>query len=330
MKKIRAAQIGMSTHGHSVQIFDSMKKQSELYDIVGYAIPDGQNVIPSRAASLEGYNKLTIEQIMNDPDIEAVIVESDEEDLTKYALMASRHGKHVHMEKPGGFDHDEYVELINTMKSTGKVFHTGYMYRYNPVIIDLLNRVKNGELGDILTVEAQMNCWLNEDYHHWLAGYPGGMTYYLGCHLIDLVLLLQGIPEKVIPLNKASGMYGAKSEDLGMAVLEYPNGMSFIKTTASEKGGFRRRQLVVTGTKGMIEIKPLESYDEDGLHTYSTEYFDSGWHVHGKENRSESFDRYDEMMNDFALIIRGEHENPYTYDYELKLHEIIMKCCGKL
>ena len=36
------------------------------------------------------------------------------------------------MEKPGGTDKNMFNELIDVMKKTGKVFHTGYMYRYNP------------------------------------------------------------------------------------------------------------------------------------------------------------------------------------------------------
>jgi len=329
MRKVKVAQIGMSTHGHSVQVFASMKKQSELFDIAGYFIPEGQEVIPSRAVEFEGYDALTLEQIMNDPEIEAVVVESDEEDLTKYALMAAMHGKHVHMEKPGGFCHDEFEELISVMKKSGKVFHTGYMYRYNPMVRELISDVKSGKLGKILSVEAQMNCVLNEEVHRWLSGYPGGMMYYLGCHLIDLILQIQGEPENIIPLNRPSRTYDVDSEDFGMAVFEYPNGVSFAKTIASEKGGFLRRQLVVTGTKGTVELKPLERYDEDGLHTYRTLHTSNKWSEPGIETRSAEFDRYDEMMSSFAEMIVDGKENPYTYDYELQLHKTIMKCIKK-
>ena len=44
------------------------------------------------------------------------------------------------------------------MKETGKVFHIGYMYRYNPYIQELIAQIKDGELGEIISVEAQMNC----------------------------------------------------------------------------------------------------------------------------------------------------------------------------
>jgi crossover junction endodeoxyribonuclease RuvC len=37
-----------------------------------------------------------------------------------------------------------------------------------------------------------------------------------------------------------------------MAVFQYPHGVSFVKTTDIERGGFLRRRLVVTGTKGTV------------------------------------------------------------------------------
>lgn len=76
------------------------------------------------------------------------------------------------------------------------------MYRYNPFVKELLQKVKNGELGDIISVEAQMNCMHSVNTRQWLANFPGGMMFFLGCHLIDLILQIQGMPERIIALNK--------------------------------------------------------------------------------------------------------------------------------
>ena len=35
-----------------------------------------------------------------------------------------------------------------------------------------------------------------------------------------------------------------------------------------------------------------------------------------------------QMMKNFAEIVRGK-ENPYGYDYELRLFELVMQACGK-
>lgn len=34
-----------------------------------------------------------------------------------------------------------------------------------------------------------------------------------------------------------------------------------------------------------------------------------------------------EMMEDFAQIVRKEHANPYTYEYELMVQRTLLKTC---
>ena len=100
--------------------------------------------------------------------------------------------------------------------------------------------MRAGELGRILSVEAQMNCSHPAEVRQWLQDFPGGMMFFLGCHLVDLILQLKGMPDNIIPLNRCTGMDGVTAQDFGMAVFEYPDGISFAKTSACEKGGFLR------------------------------------------------------------------------------------------
>ena len=154
--------------------------------------------------------------------------------------------------------------------------------------------------------------------------------FYLGCHLVDLILQIQGMPERIIALNKSTGVDGVSAKDYGMAIFEYKNGVSFAKTSALELGGFARRQLVVTGTKGTIELKPFERYEENSslLYTGKTEYCSTSWGDIGRYSRTDLFDRYDEMMASFAAMVRKEKTNPCTYDYELELYKAVLKACG--
>ncbi len=330
MRKIKIAQIGLNLNSHSAQIFGSLKKQSDIFDIVGYVLPENERErLPQHLNAVEGYKELTLEEVLNDPEIEAVAIETDEVHLTKYALLAAEHKKHIHMEKPGGVSLNDFERLIDTVKGNGTVFHTGYMYRYNPFVKELLAKVKNGELGEIISVEAQMNCPHPAETRQWLEAFPGGMMFFLGCHLVDLILQMKGTPEKIIPLNKCTGLDGVTAKDFGMAVFEYENGVSFAKTVAMERGGFLRRQLVVTGTKGTVEIKPFEVAAKGGQFTEKTEYYSTDWHKAGQKSTTEVYDRYDDMMASFAQMVRGEKENPYTYDYELELFKTVLAACGE-
>lgn len=330
MRKIKIAQIGLNTNSHSNEIFSSLKRQNDIFEIVGYVLPENERErLFKKTSILDGYKELTLDEVLNNPEIEAVTIETDEIYLTKYALLAAKAGKHIHMEKPGGTTLKDFEKLISIMKTTGKVFHTGYMYRYNPFVKELLSKIKNGELGEIISVEAQMSCPHTPTVRQWLQDFPGGMMFFLGCHLVDLVLQIKGSPDKIVPFNKCTGLDGVTSTDYGMAVFEYNNGVSFIKTNAFEIGGFIRRQLVVTGTKSTVEIKPFEVCLTDGQYTEKTEYYDKkSWHTPGVKERSVLHNRYDSMMAAFADMALGKTVNPYTPDYELELYKTILKACG--
>ena len=331
MRKIKIAQIGVNEHSHGSSIWRSLLKQSDLFEVVGYALPENERErLSHKMRYFEGYREMTVEEILSDPTIEAVAVETDEIYLSKYALMVAKAGKHIHMEKPGGAELAEFEAMIAAVKENNVVFHTGYMYRYNPYVQELMEQIKKGELGEITCVEAQMSCWHKPDVRKWLETVPGGMMFWLGCHLIDLILQIQGAPKQILPLSKASTVGGYSGEDFGFAALEYEHGWSFAKTISVERGGFLRRQLVVCGSEKTVELNPLEKYiDSEYLVTGRKICAAENWHVEEPYTECEKLDRYDGMMAGFAAYVRGDKQNPYTPDYELELYKTVLKCCGK-
>ena len=332
MKKIRIAQIGINRYSHAPEIFTTLKSLPELFDVAGYAlVEDERETCSNKMWCFEGYPELTLDEILNDPTIEAVTIETDEIHITKYAQMAAEHGKHIHMEKPGSQSLEGFEKLIETVKKNGKTFHIGYMYRYNPYISDAIKRAQNGDFGEVFSVEAQMSRMDSETTRKWFGSFKGGHMFYLGCHLIDLVLQLQGEPDNIIPLNCSIDPENIGTEDYAMAVMQYPHGVSFVKI-ATEVAGFIRRQLVISGTKGTVEIKPLEIgvKREEGMVPYPNRAQRRVSLSDGDRNieTSEVFGRYDAMIRAFAEMVRGEKTNPYTCDYELTLFKTILKCCG--
>ena len=330
MKKIRIAQIGLNKHSHSVEILESLLRLED-FEVVGICFPENEKErLPAKVEKHPELPEMTLEEILNDPTIEAVAVETDEIYLTKYATMALKAGKHVHMEKPGGRELDAFEEMIAAAKESGKTFHTGYMYRYNPYVQQMLEEAKRGEFGEIFSVEAQMSGHVDVELRKWLKTFPGGMMFFLGCHLVDLIYRLQGAPKEIIPMNTCSGFDDVTALDCGMAVFRYENGVSTAKTYAVERGGFARRQLVVTGKRMTVELNPLEWYVPGTPNLQTTRYlrYNKKWLEWNEPEKLEPMNRYDPMMTGFAQIVRGERENPYTPDYELELFKLVLKACG--
>jgi len=337
MKKIRIAQIG-TQHDHAIPTMETLRQLSDIFELVGVANPDrdAENPVISglEHPAYQGVPVYPVEDLL-DMNLDAVVIETWEKASTQYAQMALDRGIHVQMDKPGSESQEEFEKMVLTAKEKNLVFHTGYMYRYNPSVQKLLKSVKDGEFGEIYSVEAHMNCLHNPQKRQWLSQYKGGMLFFLGCHLIDLILQFQGMPEKIIPLSTATGFDGVTGEDFGMAVFQYKNGVSFAKTTATEPGGFMRRQLVVCGSKKTAEIQPLEAFEETPEIQYSRireidieTASQKGWGYSEAWQEFHNHHRYRDMLVAFAKMVRGEIENPWSYEYEIKLHEIILKACG--
>lgn len=332
MKKLKVIQIGTG-HAHAGLAMRSLRRQNDIFDVLGYVEPQG--FMPD--ANYDGLSRYSLEEAFALPGLEAAVVETDEKDLTKYAMLAAQRGLAVYMDKPGGDIPEEFEALMDYVEAHNVVFSMGYMYRYSPAVKELMRMVRAGELGEITHVEAQMNCMHDNKTREWLGRYQGGMMFFLGCHLVDLILRLQGEPLEIVPLNHSSDIGDIHTEDCGFAVFRYPNGVSFAKTTAVEIGGFRRRQLVVSGTKGTVEINPIEYFagDEasclkaDMYVTTLDDYKKNGWAARGEKRVFGPFDRYNEMLADFARAVRGEPNQVAAPEEERRLYRALMKACGR-
>ena len=325
---IRIAQIGLSDYNHGMQIWNSINENSDVFEVVGYALPENERELaPKRVGIYDGFREMTVEEILNDKTIQAVTIETEEKHLLKYAIMAAKAGKHIHLEKPGSQSLEEFAELVEIIKKSNTVFHVGYMYRYNPYIAELIQKIKSGELGEILSVEAQMSCYHKPALRKWLEGYKGGSFFYLGCHLVDLIMQIQGKPNRIIPLNKQTGLDDINSTDFGFSVFEYDKGISFAKVNSHERGGYFRRSLVVTGSKANAVLCPLEEGNEANMTTTMNFCDQNSFGARGIVSTCEPFGRYRAMMRSFGDYVNGTKQNPFTLEYEFEVYKTLLKCC---
>lgn len=335
MSKIKVVQYGTWEYCHSDHIMSTIRSMPNLYEIVGVCEPNEQR--RKRAMNTECYkelNWLTEEEILKNKTLDAVIIETDELEQDSAALKFTKYGVNVHLEKPGGAT-ENFEKAVKNAQKNGTVFHMGYMYRYNPAVKKSIELVRSGVLGEINYVEAHMSIKYSNDMLNMLGSLPSGMMYYLGCHLTDLMYKIMGNPKRVIPYNFSTGSENSSCTDTGFVLYEYKRGYSFIKTSAAEVNGDARRQLIISGTNGTVEIMPLENpLDIPGIICPQDVKCKITYKNHIKNVRNFSmrseiihfppFGRYDEMMKDFYNKIKGEKEEEYTYDYELSVHNMLM------
>ncbi len=328
MKKIKVGQIGIG-HNHGEGKMLAVQKFPELFEVIGYAEENEKWV--EKRGNLPCYKDLprfSVEEIIEKSD--AILVECDVWNLTKVAKMCVEAGKHVHIDKPASGTLAEFEELLNIAKEKNLTVQMGYMYRYNFAIQKLMDMINSGELGEIYQIDAEMSTYHSKEYREWLKKFKGGSMYIFGSHLIDLVVSILGKPEKVYPFIKQTGFEGVYSDDNNFAVLEYDKAIARITNLSVEVNGWGMRRFAVMGSKGTVEIKPIELNVEMTKSTTdiaSNAYQDMKEKVDIKDVPTLS--RYDEMMKDFYKSVIGEKENPYSYEHELAVQKTLCRVVGE-
>ena len=153
--------------------------------------------------------------------------------------------------------------------------------------------------------------------------------YILGSHLVDLIVYMMGEPKKITSYLKHTGLDGVDFEDNNLAVLEYDKALARIFVSSVEVNGYGRRQLVVAGSKGTVNICPLERPIKM---TYSdTQMVDRPWENVCLEVPIENVPsdcRYDDMMQDFYAYIMGTKQNPFTYEHDYLVQKVLSEIVG--
>jgi predicted dehydrogenase len=109
-----------------------------------------------------------------------------------------------------------------------------------------------------------------------------------------------------------------------LAVCEYPRAIATIKSSAEEVQGETRRQFVVCGTAGTLEIQPLEPPS-----VRLTLDRNRGSYRRGPQPIAVgSYQRYVADAADMARIIRGEKEADFSYAHDLTVQETVLRASG--
>ena len=323
---LKLGQIGIGhNHGHEKMV--TARKFPELFEIVGFAEED-EDWIAKRGSKpgYQGIPRLSVEEVVERSD--AVLIESDVWNLTKYAQMCVDAGKHIHMDKPASGTLAQYKHLLDTAKEKNLVVQLGYMYRYNPAVLKLFEMVKNGELGDIEAINAEMSIVHTDEYRTWLRNFQGGDMYIFGSHLIDLIVYLLGKPKKVMSSILCSNRNGVEAPDLTAAILEYDHQVARVFSSSLEWDGWARRCFSVAGTLGTVQIQPIE---DPCVMTFAPPHQKKAAVQMARPIElppQSNATRYDDMIKDFHDYIVGTKENPFTYDHDYAVQEVLMQATG--
>jgi len=324
-ERIKVGQIG-TTHAHASGKIQALKKLSEHFELVGIVEPDPQK--RKEAQDTPAYKDLkwlTEQQLLDTPGLKAVAVENTEFENVAAALRCIQAGMHVHLDKPPGESLAALKKLFDIAQKRGLNIQLGYMFRNSPAFQLCFDAVRKGWLGDIFEIHGVISKAVTDTRRKEDQRYAGGSMYILGCHLIDALIILMGPPDKVTPYIRRTRPEHDTMADNMLAVFEYPKATASVRSTFIEVDGAKRRHLVVCGSKGTIEIRPLEPPQLHLTLDQPVENFKKGAQLVSLPKMP---GRYDDQLIDFAKIIRGQKNPDYSFAHELAVHKAVLLASG--
>ena len=199
---------------------------------------------PAAAAIAQGLGAPvhTLDAVLADASIEGVVIATPAPTHFDVASAALRAGKDVFVEKPIALDMGDAEALEVLARDLGRVLMVGHLLQYHAVFLDLLDRVRRGELGKVShIVSSRLNFGVLRSYENVLWSFAP--------HDISMVLALaDGIPARVTAIGSTTLQPGIP--DTTALHLRFPGGAT-ATITSSWLNPQKEQKLVVVGDRGM-------------------------------------------------------------------------------
>lgn len=218
------------------------------------------------------------QELILDPDINAVYIATPPLAHTTYAIMSMRAGKPCYVEKPLAASYEDCIRINHISEQTGVRCYVAYYRRYLPYFRKVKTLINSGVLGKVMTVQIRLimpaaDLDGAQDEHSWRlpshqAG--GGCFYDFAPHQLDLLQDYFGVITKAHGYKaNRSGRYDV--EDTVNAVFQFESGLTGSGAwcfSAHESG--RDDRIEVFGSKGRLAFsvytpKPIHLYTNEGV-----------------------------------------------------------------
>ena len=162
------------------------------------------------------------QQIIDDPDIELVVVNTPDHLHVDMATQAITAGKHVVVEKPFTLKVSEAEALMELADKQGVILSVYHNRRWDGVYLTVQEVIRSGKLGRLVDFEVHFDRFRNYVKESWKDQANGtGTLYNLGSHLVDQALSLFGMPDRLF-CDTRMLRDGALTDDSYDLWLHYP------------------------------------------------------------------------------------------------------------
>lgn len=213
---------------------------------VGSRTPGKAQAFVEEVGSGRAYD--SYEDLVADPDVDAVYVATTHNDHHGPALLAIEAGKHVLVEKAFTQNAAQAQTVVDAARAKGVYLQEAMWSRFLPHQAALREALANGEIGEVVSLEANHGQALTHVQRMVRPELAGGALLDLGVYPISFAHDLLGVPERITAVGRLrdTGVDGQVS-----MVFEYPGAQATLHTTMEARTS---NAAVISGTEGRIEV----------------------------------------------------------------------------
>ena len=204
-------------------------------------------------------NKLNIsksygsyEELYQDPDIDIIYNPLPNHLHIKTTLKASKHGKHVLLEKPLSLKAKDIDPLIKSSKKNKVIIKEAFMVRHHPQWQWIKKFIKDGNIGKISSISTVFS-YSNKDPKNIrnILKFGGGAIYDIGCYPTVISRYLSNKePKRAVAAIIKDKKF--KTDILSSVMLDF--GEFFSSYTVSTQSNLSQ-QVTILGTKKTIVVE---------------------------------------------------------------------------
>jgi scyllo-inositol 2-dehydrogenase (NADP+) len=224
---------GLLAYGMSGRVFHAPFLSTNPQFKLKAVVERNQKKMAAHYPDIVSYN--SVEEILNDSEIELIIVNTPNFTHFDFAKQALNAGKHVLIEKPAAGNVAEIKELFDTARANNRQVFCYQNRRWDSDFLSVKEVIESGRLGRLNEVTFRYDRYkpqLNPKPFKETKDTPiNGIVYELGPHLIDQAIHLFGRPltfDKLITIQRENSVV----PDYMNYRLTYPAGLIVYLTSA--------------------------------------------------------------------------------------------------
>ncbi len=198
-------------------------------------------------------------QVMQDPLVDIVYVGVPPKFHKEIVISALEANKHVISEKPLALSIKDCEAMVNAKNMTNLITAVNLPFRYTPGVSDLIKRLKNGEIGEIIRIELRFRFpfwprkWQPVDWLKYRE--QGGPLREVGTHYFFLLGELKELIGKVKRINAITRFESDEmAEHNSIAMIEFDTGILGTMDLITKNTESEENTITIYGEKGSLSL----------------------------------------------------------------------------